>query len=319
MTKYIPLLFFMFLLLLAPHLQHPSDNNSTLSEQVQLGLSVAKVSAFDRLRMPEAAGFLPLTNTLTVKSNAEWTPVIKEFDSVLMALVPRGCFMMGSAELPSVGGNYWHEQPVHEVCIEVPFWIDVYEVTNAQFGSLSHDALCRSYSFEEQHPRNCVSWYAAQSHCKARSGSLPTEAQWEYAARGPDGLLFPWGNQFMADWATYRGNSNNNLTTVGSYPEGMTWIGTYDMAGNVAEWTTTIYSSTNYPYTTYLYPYNYDDGREDLARTDVRRIVRGGSFYDPMLMLRSTDRDLYDVGWESSTKGFRCVRHVKAWASGASG
>jgi hypothetical protein len=200
-----------------------------------------------------------------VESNAEWTPYIQEFDGVPMALVPVGCFEMGSED-----GND-NEQPVHTQCIEEPFWIDVHEVTNEQYGELPTGDFCLDVSSEPDQPRVCVDWFAATAHCEDRGARLPTEAEWEYAARGPDSLVYPWGNEWNPDNANWGETEPDETFAVGSFPAGASWVDAQDMTGNVWEWTSSLYED---------YPYDSEDGREDDTgdRTGVRRVLRGGSF-----------------------------------------
>jgi hypothetical protein len=218
-----------------------------------------------------------------VTSNAEWTPVIQEFDGVEMALVPAGCFMMGE---DGKGG---------EQCFEAPFWIDVTEVTNAQYGSSgrwSGDNL----------PRERVDWFDAVAHCEARGARLPTEAEWEYAARGPDGLVYPWGNEFVPDNVVYAGNSGGRTADVGSRPGGASWVGALDMSGNVWEWVSSVYEP---------YPYDPTDGREVDASSDSSsaRGLRGGSWLDGFSnLLRGASRDRGNPSVVVGLDGFRCAR-----------
>ena len=176
---------------------------------------------------------------------------------------------------------------------QMPFWIDRYEVSNSQYGSLG----CENYSAEPEQPRNCVNWFDALAHCQARGGSLPTEAQWEYAARGPENRSFPWGDTFNSDNLSY---ASSSMATVGSYPGGASWVGAMDMIGNVWEWVSSKYSE---------YPYNPSDGRENLEAGDVLRVLRGGAYIDNNIQtLRGSDRGWDDPMSASSVKGFRCVR-----------
>jgi formylglycine-generating enzyme required for sulfatase activity len=151
-----------------------------------------------------------------VQYNAEWTPLIQEFEGVLMAQVPPGC----------LGAK----------CFDTPFWIDVYEVTNQQYGSSG------SFSGAQQ-PRENISWNEALAYCESRGARLPYEDEWEYAARGPDLLIYPWGNTYYNDNATSNTHGcvpgQNNLfqtCNVGTHPGGISWVGAQDMAGNVWEW-----------------------------------------------------------------------------------
>lgn len=222
-----------------------------------------------------------------VTANFQWTPVFQEFDGVEMALVPVGCFMMGSESGDS------DEVPVHEQCFDEPFWIDAYEVTNAQYGSEG------SFSGDNL-PREPVDWYKATAHCESRGARLPTEAEWEYAARGPDGLVFPWGNELIADNVVYDQNSGGATADVGSRPDGASWVGAYDMSGNVWEWVSSLYQD---------YPYDATDGREVDGVSDAR-VRRGGSGNDNSSLLRAADRNwnLPDIMF--SGLGFRCARSL---------
>src|SRR5690606_3476914 len=114
-----------------------------------------------------------------------------------MVLVPAGCFIMGSED------GEWDEVPAHEVCFENPFWIDKYEVTNEQYGSIG----CPEYSSAPTQPRNCMDWQESHEFCASRMMRLPTEAEWEYSARGPNSLRYPWGNEWEGENAIHAHNS----------------------------------------------------------------------------------------------------------------
>jgi iron(II)-dependent oxidoreductase len=224
-----------------------------------------------------------------VTRNADWTPYIESFDGVRMALVPRGCFMMGSDE-------FENEQPIHEQCLDTPFWIDVTEVTNAAYGSAG--------VFEGDNiPRGNVSWSAARDFCASRGAGvrLPTEREWEYAARGVDNLIYPWGNAFIQENVAADQYGSVYPREVGSHPNGASWVGALDMSGSVAEWV----SSLNQ-----MYPYDPDDERESMD--DVfgqSRITRGGGFNDPPEMARAARRFPLINNRETGSVGFRCVRN----------
>ncbi len=147
-------------------------------------------------------------------------------------LVPAGCFQMGSED----GED--DEKPVHEVCFEEPFWIDKYEVTNGQFVVFNGQAARESFFSGDDRPREQITWFEAQAFCESREARLSTEAEWEYAARGPDGLVYPWGNEWDQSRVIgfrFRG-SITGTAPVGSIPAGASWVGALDMSGNVWEW-----------------------------------------------------------------------------------
>lgn len=218
--------------------------------------------------------------------NEDWTPIIQEINGVEMAKVPSGCFLMGN----KLGRR--DEMPVHEVCFDRPFWIDRYEVSNADYGA-------QGVFPGDDRPRENLTWFEARDHCLRRGARLPTEAEWEYAARGPDSLYYPWGDQFIADYLVFDGNFNNETSSIGSRPEGVSWVGAYDMSGNVWEWVNSIYSP---------YPYDSDDGRENPDDRSSRRVYRGGlgSYIDYGTSATARFRVFPDTrGWFI---GFRCAQ-----------
>jgi formylglycine-generating enzyme required for sulfatase activity len=253
-----------------------------------------------------------------VARNADWKPVIRDFDGVEMALVPVGCFMMGSSEeeidyaLESCETYYggcrreWFEDeaPPHEVCFEEPFWIDVHEVTNAQYGSSGE------WSGSDL-PRESVDWFDAVDHCESRGARLPTEAEWEYAVRGPDGLVFPWGNTFDSARLNYcdliygadtsMDDGYEYTAPVGSYPGGVSWVGAYDLSGNVVEWVSSLYEP---------YPYSATDGREvdGGSNSSDPRGMRGGGWGNYPYGTRAADRDWFYPDYANTIMGFRCAR-----------
>jgi len=215
-----------------------------------------------------------------------WEITYVTYEGVEMVYVPGGCFLMGSIE----GDN--DEKPVQQVCINDPFYLDRYEVTRNQFGS----------EVGSQLPQTSVSWYEAAAHCEDRGGRLPTEAEWEFAARGVNNLTYTWGNDFTnVSPLIWQGNSAGQPEPVGTLPEGASWVGAENMAGNVSEWTSSIHDQERYPY-----PYDAADGREN-PEDNSRRVVRGSNFNAPTLA-RSADRDgRFEPIDERGTIGFRCL------------
>jgi WD40 repeat protein/formylglycine-generating enzyme required for sulfatase activity/poly(3-hydroxybutyrate) depolymerase len=269
-----------------------------------------------------------------VSTNAEWMPVIQELDGVKMVLAPAGCFMMGSTEeeidaafevcksastvCEHEYGRDWFasEAPRHEVCFDEPFWIDLYEVTNAQFRAFGGQADEESHWTDDHRPREEITWFEATAFCERRGARLPTEAEWEYAARGPDGLIYPWGNDFVADNVVYEGNAFGQTANVGSRPGGASWVGALDMSGNVQEWVSSIYQD-------YPYPYDATDGREASGSTDGKRsrAKRNSSWChwdtgrENISFLRAAYRSGQDPPYGNYSLGFRCARGTSSQPS----
>lgn len=183
-----------------------------------------------------------------------------------------------------------------------PFWIDKYEVTNKQFGDFGGVASRNSTWTGDNLPRERITWFEARDFCELRGGRLPTEAEWEYVARGPNNLIYPWGNEFVVDNVVYQYEANGTAP-VGSRVGGISWVGAMDMSGNVWEWVSSLYG--NYP---------YNKSYETIRRNDSsRRVIRGGSWSffgsDNHLYVRSTSRAGMDSNFGADYNvGFRCVR-----------
>jgi formylglycine-generating enzyme required for sulfatase activity len=209
-----------------------------------------------------------------------------------MALVPAGCFMMGSDSGDS------DEQPVHEQCVE-SFYIDRTEVTQADFERLG-GVKANANGFDgADRPVERITWFEARDFCALRGARLPTETEWEYAARGPDALVYPWGDDFVADNVVYGGNSNSQTANVGSRPGGVSWVGAVDLSGNVWEWVSTLYQP---------YPYASDDGRENSDNRTDNRVLRGGSWGGIGADVRAAYRGTITPDSRGNYRGFRCAR-----------
>ncbi len=249
---------------------------------------------FDELTQTPAPAFLA-TATAQADLATTWEPVIETFDGVEMVLVPAGCFWMGS----NTGDP--DEQPVHEQCFDEPFWIDRYEVSQAQFAAFDGEADDTN-SFEgDDLPRENITWHEARDFCEKRGARLPTEKEWEYAASGPDNLVYPWGNE----WDASRVNSDfdtddyENTAPVKAFPDGASWVGAEQMSGNVWEWVSSRYEP---------YPYEADDGRESLDANRLR-VLRGGSRGDNnSTYFRAADRGRYPPDDRFLSNSFRCAR-----------
>ena len=236
-------------------------------------------------------------------------------DGMTMVYVPGGTFEMGGG-----GGR---ENRAHSVTLD-SYWIDQTEVTNSHFQSCAEAGVCRppttcswgdptyadpSYA---DHPVICVSWQEAVEYCEWAGGRLPTEAEWEYAARGPQGLAYPWGNTFdgtrlnSCDINCPHTDDRNPdyddgypmTSPVGSFPEGVSWCEALDMSGNVWEWVADWHGA--YPSQPQINPTGPASGHE--------RLIRGGSWYegDPG-WLRTDERHPYDPRADIYLIGFRCI------------
>jgi formylglycine-generating enzyme required for sulfatase activity len=216
-----------------------------------------------------------------------------------MLLIPAGEFLMGSA--PSVDKSARDdEQPQHSLHLP-DYYLAKTPVTNAQYAAFVQATYRRPEEYwkygkprgKEDHPMVNVSWHDAVAYCNwlsevtGRSYHLPSEAEWEKGARGSDGHIYPWGNQWYAK-RCHAGKRNiladllglGDTTPVGTYPQGTSPYGLLDMAGNVWEWTQSVYKD---------YPYNPEDGREDVEAV-APRVLRGGSFRNYTWLMRCACR-----------------------------
>ncbi len=228
-------------------------------------------------------------------------------DGMTMVYVPAGDFLMGSPD----GEGDPDEHPQHTVYLNA-YWIDQTEVTNAMYEKCVTAGACTAPSDNssfrrdsyygnteyDNYPVIYVSWYQANTYCQWAGRELPTEAQWEKAARGTDGRTYPWGNQAPdSTLANYNGNVEDT-TEVGSYPAGASPYGALDMAGNVWEWVADWYGENYYASS----PTNDPAGP---ASGDYRT-VREGSWNYNEANIRSADRNRLSASYSSHYNGLRC-------------
>ncbi|MFQ5558994.1 MAG: formylglycine-generating enzyme family protein [Nitrospinota bacterium] len=219
-----------------------------------------------------------------------------------MVLIPEGEFIMGSDD------RLKDEKPAH-VVFGKPFYIDMYEVTNGKYKNfLSETGYSPPENWtgkeypkgKKEHPVTYVSWYDADNYCKWAGKRLPREWEWEKAARGTDGRVYPWGNV----WDMYK--SNNPLRAledtqpVGSYEEGKSPYGLYDMSGNVWEWVDDHYFP--HPGSDYINP-----------EFGVKyRLLKGGSYWDCSFYSCGISAPVYNRAFfepevKGESYGFRCA------------
>ena len=262
-----------------------------------------------------------------------------------MVLITAGEFTMGTS---ADSGGLPDEQPLRLVYLSA-FWIDRHETTNALY-----EQYVRTTGYQapanaspaltlwehnlplpgiEQHPVVNVSWLDALAFCRWAGKRLPTEAEWEKAARGPDARTYPWGNEWNLDkansasfwakrtvefansteWEAFwikgagaaiskeKGIKGEILTLpVGSFLSGASPYGALDMAGNAAEWVQDWYNPTYYRNASVSDPQGPERG--------AIKAMRGGSWLKPAISLRTTDRDWGTMDSRPSGTGFRCAR-----------
>jgi formylglycine-generating enzyme required for sulfatase activity len=236
---------------------------------------------------------------------------------VVQVWVPAGSFVIGTDDTDPTGElapPSWArfelaaERPQHEVALSTGFWIDKTEVSNEAFqrfvdaggyqdqalwsdagwtwlsGRRATDLPVSCVDAEPKHPRVCITWYEAQAYAVWRSGALPTEAQWEFAARGPSSSIFPWGD----GWDASKTNlvDSDGLTPVGSFPDGASWVGAVDMSGNAMEWVANWFSGSYYKQRV----------RDDPTGPDVgsKKVEKGGWWGSIPYVARSAYRHFED-------------------------
>jgi formylglycine-generating enzyme required for sulfatase activity len=221
-----------------------------------------------------------------------------------MVYVPAGEFLMGSTD--DDPDAYDYEKPQHTVYLDA-FWIDRTEVTNAQYRRCVEADACKKPGCWDDNDLNapdqpvvCVTWNDAQAYAAWVGGRLPTEAEWEKAARGTDGRIYPWGNRPPnCSRANYSG-CLGKADSVGSYTSGASPYGVLDMAGNVWEWVADRYHEGTYARSPARNPQGPDSGD--------RRAVRGGAFSDDPGVVRCAYRGGGSPNYWGTDVGFRvCV------------
>ncbi len=246
-----------------------------------------------------------------------------------MVLIPAGEFQMGS----NARDAYDDEKPVHTVYVDA-FYMDQYEVTNAQYKEFidatpewKKDRIPEKYHDgnylknwngnnypigKENHPVANVSWYGAMAYAQWAGKRLPTEAEWEKAARGGlDGQKYPWGNSIDFNNANY-GRNMGDTTPVGSYlPNG---YGLYDMVGNVWEWCLDEHDENFYQTSPRRNPIAGADNVTDVVNSFLNlnswRVLRGGSWIRFARDVKVYDRDYTFPTFSNDDFGFRCVKDV---------
>jgi len=228
-------------------------------------------------------------------------------DGTPMVFIPGGVFWRG------VKGDQgeFDEKPAREVTIG-SYFIDLYEVTNAQYQQFVEKTNRHrqevmvffddvSVLFQPNLPAVGVSWFDADAYCTWNGKRLPTEAEWEHAARGGGDPAWPWGGNYAAGYANVRGEDDGFAYTapVGTFEAGRSPFGLYDMAGNALEWTFDWYDEFYYKDGQVTHPKGPDIG--------MAKVVRGGSWDNVGGDLRTTKRHAVAPYRKEATIGFRCA------------
>lgn len=279
-----------------------------------------------------AAIVLVIFSGITKGGTAASTPetqlveIVHEKDGSKMVLIRAGAFLMGISKTQAEKlqiewkASLPNDEQQHEVYLKA-YYIDKYEVTNAQYYrfwtatggenskhtprsfKLSHgmDGWPEAATIKPDYPVVGVSWYDAKAYCEWAGKRLPTEAEWEKAARSADARIWPWGNKWDWELGNFSDGEDadghldgyNFTAPVGNYIEGCSPYGVLDMAGNVAEWVEDWYNE------------KYDNIPDPIS---AGRVVRGGGWASNGFYARCSKRTGFDPTYKSPSIGFRCAR-----------
>lgn len=233
-----------------------------------------------------------------------------------MVLVSAGEFTMGSntgyQECKRVQDDcaeklFEDERPAHNVYLD-SYSIDMNEITNSEYDQCVNVRVCTPKAshhgfMEPRQPVVGVTWYQAKTYCEWKGERLPTEAEWEKAARGSDGRIFPWGGRIDCNMSSY--SSCNLLRTyeTGTFKNAKSPYGLMDMAGNAREWVTDWYSDDYYRSSPKSNPQGPPSGQY--------RVLRGGAYNSDAALVRTTSRTKRVPDGQWDTTGFRCAKSVQ--------
>ena len=228
---------------------------------------------------------------------------ISQLDGMTQVYVPEGEFLMGKGEVRKNDNS-----PQHTVYLNA-FWMDKYEVSNAMYLKCLQAGVCSEMVSDNttyqswvyrNHPITYVTWEQANAYCQWAGRRLPTEAEWEKAARGTDGRKYPWGNEAPnARLANFDGSMIHEAVSVYRYPLGASPYGALNMSGNVREWIADWYAEDYYLVTPYANPTGAETGSE--------RSLRSGSYNEDKNEIAITSRYRHEPQSAGLSRGFRCA------------
>lgn len=309
----------------------------TLTATLPAEPSETPLPAATETEIPIDTPTLPPTNTPLPPSPTPTKAlplVLNGADGVEMHLVPGGAFLMGSTpgqveqavalctDNPDgdscAAREFASEMPQHEVYIS-PFYMDLSEITNLQYRACVNAGGCqppregsgtyrRSAYYDRPefnaHPVVWVTWFDARDYCAWAGKRLPTEAEWEKAARGEDARLYPWGNSFREDRANTQDRGVEAIQPVGQYPAGASPYGLLDLAGNVWEYV------ADWLDPNYYFNAPNEDPRGPNSSPSGERVLRGGSYANYNHYARAANRGAVTPDSSTQFRGIRCVMDV---------
>jgi len=290
----------------AKNIKKSKQDKTSNPECISCHVGIKGTSPFSSFAIPKGGGLLlkSLVNNMNQKNKKMKT--ISPTKENGMAFIPAGEFIMGSNER-------WDDEAPEHISSTQAFYIDLNEVTNEDYKKFTNNTKRETpYHWPEgnppkskkKHPVVYVSWFDAHDYCKWVGKRLPKEHEWEKAARGTDGLIYPWGNQWSLDKSNNPYKHSTGTMPIGSFPEGKSPYGLNDMSGNVWEWVNSYYlPHPGNPITRAEY------GKD-------KRVLKGGSWFDCLsygcgLSAPTFNRSFFTPEVKNNSFGFRCAKDTE--------
>ncbi|NLF50449.1 MAG: formylglycine-generating enzyme family protein, partial [Leptolinea sp.] len=290
--------------------QKPTADVSALTTSGALSTSITPVTEITQSTVSEPTPeVMAIVSTVTIEPTAvsNFITMTRKKDGMIMVFVPEGTFKMGSNSFESI------EKPEHTIKLSA-YWIDQTEITNDMYTQcvkakacqppLSNDSAKRDGYYTnpnfDHYPVVNVDWNRATAYCEWIGGRLPTEAEWEKAARGTTGRLYPWGDNAPHENLINYDGIYSDTTSVGRFPAGVSPFGAFDMSGNVWEWVADWYDEIYYQGSYFENPTGPTFG--------TLHLLRGGSWSSDIDSIRTTYRFRNKASYTNSQIGFRCAK-----------